>query len=80
MEGELSGCQKITLPMYYLSDEGRVRKCANTFGISRSTVSQIVRRVTTAITQHLGKSYIKLPLTQEEVFEKQQSLKQYLIY
>ena len=47
-----------------------MRKCANSFGIARSTVSQIVRRVTAAITQHLGPKYIKLPKTEDEVREK----------
>ena len=34
-------CQ-IAATLYYLSDEGRLRKTANAFGISRSAVSLIV--------------------------------------
>ena len=36
--------KQVAVTLYYLSDEGRMRKCANSFGIARSTVSQIVRR------------------------------------
>ena len=62
-------CQ-IAATLYYLSDEGRLRKTANAFGISRSAVSLIVRRVSKAIALHLGPKYIQLPLTEEAVKEK----------
>ena len=62
-------CQ-IAATLYYLSDEGRLRKTANAFGISRSAVSLIVRRVSKAIVLHLGPKYIQLPLTEEAVKEK----------
>ena len=42
---------------------------ANAFGISRSSSSIIVRRVSKVITNHLGPLYIKLPMTEEEVKE-----------
>ena len=38
--------------MYYLSDEGRMGKTANAFGVSRQMVSKIVRKVCNAITVH----------------------------
>ena len=62
-------CQ-VAVTLYYLSDEGRLRKTANAFGISRSSVSLIVRNVTKAISLHLGPKYIQLPLTEEAVKEK----------
>ena len=62
--------KQVALTLYYLSDEGRLRKVANAFGLSRATVSITVRRVARAITEFLGPKYIKLPLTEEEVNDK----------
>jgi len=59
--------KQVALTLYYLSDEGRLRKTANAFGLSRSCVSAVVKRVASAITMHLGPKYIKLPLTEETV-------------
>ena len=59
----------ITLYYMYLSDEGRRRKVANAFGLSRSCCSVIVRRVSSAVTTHLGPLYIKLPTTETSVKE-----------
>ena len=53
-----------------MSDEGRLRKTANAFGVSRSSISIIVRRVTSVISAYLGPKYIKLPITEEDVTEK----------
>jgi hypothetical protein len=69
MRKAISGECQVDVTLYYLSDEGRLRKTANAFGIARSTASIIVRRVTKAISIHLGPTFIKLPLT-EEVTEK----------
>ena len=52
---------KIVMTLYYLSDEGRMGKVANAFGIGKSTVSVIVRRVTKAISVHLAPKYIQIP-------------------
>ena len=60
----------MAVTLYYLSDEGRLRKVANAFGLSRFCCSIIVRRVSLAITKYLGPLYIKLPLTEESVKEK----------
>ena len=54
--------RQVALTLYYLSDEGRLRKTANVFGLSRSCVSIIIRRVTFSITQYLGKQYINFHL------------------
>lgn len=64
--------KQVALTLYYLSDEGQLRKTANAFGLSRSCVSIIIliQRVTFAITMILGPHYIKLPLTEHEVQEK----------
>ena len=50
-----------------MADEGRLRKTANAFGLSRSTVSIIIRKVCRAITVHLGPTYITLPKTEAAV-------------
>lgn len=42
--------RQVALTLYYLSDEGRLRKTANAFGLSRPCVSLVIRRVTRAIT------------------------------
>ncbi|XP_022796273.1 protein ANTAGONIST OF LIKE HETEROCHROMATIN PROTEIN 1-like [Stylophora pistillata] len=60
---------QIAVTLYYLSDEGRYRKVANAFGISRSSVSIIVRRVCAAISEYLGPSYVRLPTSEQEVQE-----------
>ena len=58
---------KKTTTLYDLMDEGRSRKVANAFGIAKSTVSKIVRRVSKTISLVLGPEYIKLPSTAAEV-------------
>ena len=62
--------RQLALALYYLSDEGRLRKIANAFGLSRPAISVIVRRVTQAVALHLGLKYLKLPLTEDSVREK----------
>ena len=61
--------RQVASSFYYLSDEGRIRKTANAFGLSREVISVIIRRVCIAITVHLGPKYIKLPSTEVEVKE-----------
>ena len=60
---------QMAVTLYYLSDEGRYRKVANAFGISRSSVSIIVRRVCAAISEFLGPIYVRLPTSEREVQE-----------
>ena len=62
--------RQVPLTLYYLSDEGRLHKTADAFGLSRSTVSITVRRVARVLTMHLGPKYIQLPSTDNEVKEK----------
>ena len=61
--------KQVAIFLYYISDEGRFRKTANAFGVSRAAVSQIVRRVSKAITLHLGPKYIVLPSSEADVKE-----------
>lgn len=67
MREPISVEKQIAVTLYYLMDEGRYRKVANAFGISRASVSIIVRNVCTVIGSHLGPQYIKLPTTPDEV-------------
>ena len=62
--------KQVAITLYYLKDEGRMRKTANAFGISRQSVSKIVRKVCNAITVHLGPKYITLPINEQAVQEK----------
>lgn len=69
MRSPVDVVKKVACTLYYLSDEGRLRKTANAFGLSRQVVSRIIREVCRAITIHLGPDYIKLPFTEPEVKE-----------
>ena len=39
----LSVEKRVGVPLYYLADEGRMRKVANAFGVGKSTVLKLVR-------------------------------------
>ncbi|CAL9700980.1 unnamed protein product [Knipowitschia caucasica] len=58
--------KRVACTLHYLCDEGRLRNTAKAFGLSTASVSVIVRRTCKAITAHLGKKYIRLPLTKPE--------------
>ncbi|KAG1925610.1 protein ALP1-like [Pimephales promelas] len=58
---------KVACILYYLSDEGTLRKIANAFGQSRQVVSVIIRQVCKAIVIFMGPDYIKTPSTEAEV-------------
>ncbi|XP_060759475.1 putative nuclease HARBI1 [Neoarius graeffei] len=58
---------RVACTLYYLCDEGRLHKTANAFGLSRSTVSVIIRQVCKAICTTLGHEYIATPKTEPEV-------------
>ena len=62
--------RQVALTLYFLEDEGRIRKTANAFGLAISTVSVIIRRVTFMLTTRLGPKYIKLPRTEAEVQDR----------
>ena len=53
--------KQVAVTLYYLSDEGRMRKAANSFGLAKNTVSKIIRCVTKSISKHLVSKYIQLP-------------------
>ena len=52
--------------LYFVSDEGRYRKTANAFGISRASVSGVIRRESYAITKSVDPKLIRSPTSQEE--------------
>lgn len=62
--------RQVAVTLYYFADEGRLRKTANAFGLSRPCVSIIIRRVARAVAVHLGPKYIQLPLTEDAVKDK----------
>ena len=65
----LSVEKQVVVTLYYIADEGRMRMVANAFCIGKSTVSKVVRRVSTAISRLLGPQYINHPQTILEVQE-----------
>ena len=67
MRKPISTVYQIASFLYFISDEARYRKTANSFGISRGLVSLIVRKVSKVIVEFLGKDYMKLPETVAEV-------------
>ena len=66
--------RQVAVILYYLSDEGHMRKTANAFERSRSSVSLILHRVMCAISLQLGPKYIKVPMTDKTVQEKVESI------
>lgn len=62
--------RQVALTLYYLSDKGRMTKTANSFSLSCSSVSVIVRRVCRAFFEHLGPQMIRLLTAESEVEEK----------
>ena len=60
--------KKIACTLYYLSDEGKMRKIVNAFSLGKSTVSKVIREVCKSISINL-KCLIKLPNTINEVNE-----------
>lgn len=69
MRSPVGVIEKVAITLYYLSDEGRMRKTANAFGRAKQTVSKIIRQVCRAVTVTLGPEYIKLPVTDAETQE-----------
>ena len=62
----LSVKKTFAITLYYITDEERMQKVANAFGIAKCAVSVVVRSVTQTIS-NLMDSSIKLPQTEEEV-------------
>ena len=69
MRQPLSVETQVGITLYYLSDEGRYRKVANAFGVSKPSISVTVRRVCVAITDFLGPRYICLTTSEKDVNE-----------
>ncbi|XP_056157048.1 putative nuclease HARBI1 [Lampris incognitus] len=69
MRAPVAVLTKVACTLYYLSDEGSLRKTANAFGLSRQVVSVIIRQVCKAITVFLGPDYVRTPRTEPEVRE-----------
>ena len=65
----VSAEEQVALTLYYLSDEGRLRKTASAFGLGKPTISHIIRHVYKAIISHLTSKYVKMPRTKEAVDE-----------
>ena len=61
--------KRVAASLYYMSDEGAIRKVVNAFGIVKSTVSIIIRWATKAISIQLAPKYIQIPRTEEAVQE-----------
>lgn len=57
---------KVACTLYYLSDEGRLRKTASAFSLSPPAVSVIVRQTCHGISVHLSPKYIGLPFTKPQ--------------
>ena len=55
---------QVAATLYYLADEGRMRKVSNSFGLGKATVSKVIRRVTFVISEKLGAKYIVLPMSE----------------
>ncbi|XP_051800748.1 putative nuclease HARBI1 [Acanthochromis polyacanthus] len=66
MRTPIDPLKKVAMTLYYLSDEGRLRKTANAFGVSRQAVSVTVRQTCRAISIHLGPRYVKLPFMEQD--------------
>ena len=62
--------KQVVVTLYYLADEGRLRKVANAFGIGCSTVSTIIRNVSYVLAVYMGPRYIRLPTSEEELMDK----------
>ena len=53
--------------LYYSSDEGRYGKTGNSFGISRASVSLIIRRISYSIVKYHSSDYMKVSKSPQEV-------------
>jgi hypothetical protein len=62
----LSVEKQVGIFLYYICDEGRLRKTANAFGIAKSTTSKVVREVALVISETMA-YLIHLPTTETEV-------------
>ena len=73
MRVPLSVETQVAVFLYYISDEGRMLKTANAFGVAKCTVSVVVKRVSKSICDELCPELIKLPTNEQEVQEMTQN-------
>ena len=59
--------ERVAITLHYLKDQGSMRMTANTFGIGRCTVEQVVQEICRILARDLGPSLIKFSETKEEV-------------
>ena len=59
--------KRVAITLYYLKDQGSMKMTANTFGIARCTVGQVVYEICNVITKILGPELIKFPIQKDEV-------------
>ena len=69
MRSAVDVVKQVALTLYFLIDEGLLRKTANAFGVSRQVTSKIIPEVCKAISLHLGNKYIHLPKTENQVMD-----------
>ena len=48
--------KRVAITLYYLKDQGSMKMTANTFGIARCTVGQVVYEICEIITKNLGRT------------------------
>ena len=52
---------QVAVTLYYLADEGRMRKISNSFGLGKATFSKAIRRVTSQFTvNHINTSIFNI--------------------
>ena len=59
--------KRVAITLHYLKDQGSMRMTANTFGIARCTVGQVIQEICQILAKDLGPDLIKFPETKEEV-------------
>lgn len=63
----LSVEKQLRITLYYLKDQGSLMIMANAFGVALCTASVIVHKVCDTLVNMLGPTYIKLPVTEDEM-------------
>jgi len=61
--------KRVAITLYYLKDQGSMKMVANTFGVARCTVGQIVFEICSILSKEIGPKMIKFPVEQTEVEE-----------
>ena len=77
LQKPVSAENQVVVTMYYSGDECIIRKVSNSFGLGKATVSKVIRRVTSVISEKLGPKYTTLPKTNEVEEHAQNFYKRY---